>query len=50
MSKEVKKTTSVDRKAIKAALQFTFGFELPGNKELDTRYLLLIEGKDIISG
>ena len=33
-----------------AAKKFIHGFELPGNKELDTRYLLLVEGKDIISG
>jgi hypothetical protein len=38
------------RKFKEAALKFIHGFEMPGNKELDTRYLLLIEGKDIIVG
>ena len=33
-----------------AAKQFIHGFELPGNKELDTKYLLLVAGKNIIVG
>jgi len=32
------------------ALRMVHGFELSGNKHIDSKYLLLVEGKDIIIG
>lgn len=38
------------RKYNLAAKSFIHGFELTGNKELDTKYILLVKGDDIIIG